>query len=401
MQLSFDPADAYDPIGEASREVQQFWESELPWDGLTHRVEASGDAVFVTFTSGTCRIGYALRRILESSEKLADLYSLNELELLDLGPLQPVVEGLIHEGETVVLGGRPKVGKSRLVHQLALSLVDAQPFLGMAVPTPRRVLLLDLENSSSGLRQRLLRMSTTTVARDRLFVAFSDTLADPTLTNTPAGLEHLRELLERSRADVLIIDPWRLWMGSDENDSGRVVAGLKVLSELRRNHPTLAIIIIHHVRKERGESPKKLLEDPGLWTENLSGHNALMSHANAVYGLERSMENDEEMIVFGGVGRNVESKTMILEEDATTLRFDVCRNEQAALKVMTPTERGLWKEAKSLDRFRFTDLEQRSGSKNKKAISGMLEKAREHGLLLKTGSHYQVCKPQSAEAAEP
>src|ERR1017187_4118708 len=84
-------------------------------------------------------------------EEMSDLYSLEELEGLNLGSLTPVVEGFIHESETIVLGGRPKVGKSRIVHQLALSLVDAQPFLGMAVPTPRRVLLLDLENGGRGL----------------------------------------------------------------------------------------------------------------------------------------------------------------------------------------------------------------------------------------------------------
>jgi len=188
----------------------------------------------------------------------------------------------------------------------------------------------------------------------------------------------------------LVIDPWRLWLGGDENDACQVVAGLKALSELRRNHPTLTIVIVHHVRKESRESPKKLLEDPSLWTENLSGHHALMSHAHAGYGLERRMEADEEMIVFGGVGRNVEAMTLILEEDPTTLRFDVCRNEQAAVKVMTATERGLWALARSRGEFRFTDLEQASPSKNKKAISSMLKKAQEHGVLVKVGNHYRV-----------
>ncbi len=389
-RVSSAPEDAYDPIREAAKDVQKFWESQLPSGGWTHRLETNPLGCFVTFTGDTCQLGYSIRRSSESSPPLDDLYSLAELERLDLGPLKIVVDGLIHEAETIILGGRPKVGKSRLVHQLALSLVDGTPFLGMAVPVPRRVLLLDLENGARGLRDRLLRMSANTDAKDRLFVAFSDTLADPRLTNTLAGLSHLRDLLERSRADVLIIDPWRLWLSGDENDSEQVVSGLKALSELRLETPTLTIIIVHHVRKESGESPKKLLEDPRLWTENLSGHHALMSHAHAGYGLERRMENDEEMIVFGGVARNVEPMTLILEEDSATLRFDVCRNEQAALKVMTPAERGLFKQAQSLGSFRFTDLEQASGSKNKKAISDMLKKAREHGVIVKVGSHYKV-----------
>jgi hypothetical protein len=115
-----------------------------------------------------------------------------------------------------------------------------------------------------------------------------------------------------------------------------------------------------------------------------------MSHAHAGYGVERRMENNEEMIVFGGVARNVEPMTLILEEDPATLRFDVCRNEQAALKVMTLTERGLFKQAQTLGEFRFTDLEQTSGTKNKKAISEMLKKAQEHGVIVKIGSHYKA-----------
>lgn len=388
--ISFSPEDAYDPIREAGKQVQQFWESELPHDHLTHCVQMSERGCLVSFRGDTCELGYFVGRLRESSAALEDVYSLDQLEHLDLGPLKVVVDGLIHESETIVLGGRPKVGKSRLVHQLGLALVDAQPFLGMIVPTARRVLLLDLENGGRGLRDRLVRMSPTTVARDHLFVAFSDTLADPRLTNTPGGLAHLRELLDRTQADVLIIDPWRLWLGGDENDSGQVVGGLKALSEFRRDHPALTIVIVHHVRKESGESPKKLLEDPRLWTDNLSGHHSLMSHANAGFGLERRIENEEEMIVFGGVSRNFDPLTLILEEDSTTLRFDVCRNEEAALKVMTPVERALWKKAQSLDRFRFTELEQESGSKNKKAISDMLKKAQEHGILLKIGSHYNV-----------
>jgi hypothetical protein len=394
-KVGFDLASMRDPLADGAQEIARYLEEhngridkiycERYSKGLAVIVEGEQDMRYLL-----CELDGTNFPVDSDGVTLGDLFSLRELEGLDLGPQRVVVEGLIHEAETIVIGGRPKVGKSRLVHQLALALVDAQPFLGMAVPLPRRVLLLDLENGGRGLRDRLVKMSSDTVAKDCLFVAFSDTLADPRLTNTPAGLVHLRELLNRSGADVLIIDPWRLWLGGDENDSEQVVRGLKALSELRRDHPTLTIAIVHHVRKESGESPKKLLEDPRLWTENLSGHHALMSHANAGFGLERRMENEEEMLVFGGVGRNVEPKTLILQEDPATLRFDVCRNEQAAMKVMTPAERALWRTAQSLDRFRFTDLEQASASKNKKAISDMLKKAQEHGVLVKIGSHYKV-----------
>jgi len=180
MVFSNDP---YDPIEEASAEVRRFWESVVPSDGLTHHVQVNEESCVVTFEDDASHFVYTVRRVPEPSPDLDDVYSLDALERLDLGSMSSVVEGLMHEGETVVLGGRPKVGKSRIVHQLALSLVDGRPFLGMAVPVARRVLLIDLENGGYGLRSRLLTMSADTVAKNCLFITFSDTLADRKLTN--------------------------------------------------------------------------------------------------------------------------------------------------------------------------------------------------------------------------
>src|SRR6202023_3637929 len=102
------------------------------------------------------------------------------------------------------------------------------------------------------------------------------------------------------------IDPWRLFLGKDENNAEEVVNGLKRLSRLRSSHPLLAIVIVHHVRKDKFENPRNLLAEPRLWTDAISGHHALSSHLNACYGLERQRMEDggDELIVFGGVARN-------------------------------------------------------------------------------------------------
>jgi len=383
----------YDPTCDASAQITKYIASRA--DGVIdsiHCEETSrGLLVFVRADTESRLVVSELGIASADDCSLSEVksYSLEDLLALPLPPRVPIVEGLIHESETVIIGGRPKVGKTRIVHQLGLSLVSVLPFLGMSVPARRRVLLIDLENGLYGIRDRLSRM-TAGVAPTGLHVAASDTLADPKLTFTSAGMDFLKRQLERTLADVLIVDPWRLWLGGDENNAEQVVNGLKALSELRREQPKLAIVIVHHVRKENADSPKKLLEDPRLWADNLSGHHALISHAHGAFGLERRTENDEEMIVFGGISRSAEPKTLILEEDTSTLRFDVCRNEEAALKVMTPVERTLWRQARGLEQFRFSDLEQKSGSTNKKAISGMLKKAQEHGVVIKTANTYVV-----------
>ncbi len=131
-------------------------------------------------------------------------------------------------------------------------------------------------------------------------------------------------MIQKTQADVLIIDPWRLWLGADENDAERVVKGLRALSSLRESRPTLTIIIIHHVRKDRSDFPRKLLTDPNLWVESVSGHHALPSHVDACYGLERQREgNGEDLIVFAGIARNTDPRVLLLEDDEETLRFEV------------------------------------------------------------------------------
>ncbi len=76
---------------------------------------------------------------------LSGLFSFAELKALPLLRPEPVVENLDSKEKPFYLPV-PKVGKSRLAHQLAFALEDGTPFLGLDVPTRRRVLIVDLEN---------------------------------------------------------------------------------------------------------------------------------------------------------------------------------------------------------------------------------------------------------------
>jgi DNA-binding HxlR family transcriptional regulator len=216
------------------------------------------------------------------------------------------------------------------------------------------------------------------------------------VNSTPQGIAKLKELIEKTDAEVLIIDPWRLWHGSDENNAEDVVRGLKALSSLRESRSGLTIIIVHHVRKERFESPRKLIADPRLWVESVSGHHALSSHVDACYGLERQRDDDgEEWIVFGGIARNTDPRTVLLDDDEETLRFEVCQSETALDAVLTKAEREIWKAAKKLRQFGFNELLAKAGTTNRKAVAATLRKAEAHGLLIRAGKGYEVVRPDA------
>lgn len=338
-----------------------------------------------------------LLTVLDASNQVGDRQSLNDPERtltleqllqLKLAPPRAVIEGLLHEGETVVVAGRQKVGKSRLTQQMALCLANAETFLGMSVPHARRVLMIDLENGLGSLSERFRAMGGERGGDKRLSVWCAQSLDSVLPDASTDGAERLRALVDEVRPDVLIIDPWRLWLGRDENNAVDIVAGLRILASIRRQHPDITIVIVHHVRKEKFESPRRLLNDPSLWAEAVSGHHALMSHVDGCFGLERQADDEENtLIVFGGIARNALPSTLILDED-DSLRFSIAANEGAALNVMTKAQRDIWDKIKGLRKFGFNQAATVAKTTNRKALSAALRIAVSHGLISKEGDTY-------------
>ena len=232
-------------------------------------------------------------------------HTLTELRDPDLTPPIDQVTGLVAEGETVLLVGRPKVGKSRLVLQLVFALSAGKEVLGFRIPRARRILLLDLENRPVIVRDRFRHMAPEPRDSDENIVIYTpETLSTSMVGIEGEGLSWLRELVEHCNPDILVIDTWRLLLGAkDENKSDVVVSGLKDLAKLRESRPSLSIVIVHHLRKQQIDSRVSLRVDPYGWVESVSGHHALVGHVDACYGIEREVNDSEELIVFGGIAR--------------------------------------------------------------------------------------------------
>lgn len=314
------------------------------------------------------------------------VWSLPELLEARLDPPRPIAEDLLHEGETIAVIGKAKLGKTRITQQLALDISRGHSFLGHHVGKARRVLILDLENRPSAARMRFAKMAGAGSC-DGVWLYVPETLSANaiTLANND-GPRQLGQLVEDIRPDVLIVDNWRLFLGGDENKTEVVVRGLKALSKLRETVPGLATIIVHHTRKQQqGENPPRLRVDPSAWVEAASGHYAFVAHVDACYGLEREIDREggDELIVFGGVARNAQPRTLLLEEDNETLLFRVADEEGAAERIFTPVEGGLWAAVRKLDGFTFSDALAYTGTKNRKALASMLRKADSMGLLAK------------------
>jgi hypothetical protein len=387
-----------DPLSNVVADVADFLKNQTGGEEINLAYcQPNGDGLFVALKGATehrfslHRLDQATKNERTSDSDASRTYTVGQLLRLDLPPRKALIEGMLHAGETIAIVGRQKVGKSRIVQQMALSLANAEPFLGMPIASCARTLMIDLENGLPSLQGRFKAMSGSRSGDDMIHVWCAASLAADLPDASEEGAHRLRAIVNDIQPDVLIVDPWRLWLaGGDENDARDVVRGLKVLASLRQERRDLTIVIVHHLRKERYENPKRLLQEPALWVDAVSGHHALMGHTDAVFGLERQPDDDgNQVVIFGGIARSVEPPTLILQEDES-LRFSVIADESAALQVMTPVEREIWKHAQEIRKFSFTDLLVSSGTKNKKAVSSALRHAQGHGLLRKDGKTYVV-----------
>jgi hypothetical protein len=93
-----------------------------------------------------------------------------ELAIRQMPPARFVVPRFVTEGLTL-LGGRPKVGKSWLLMNIALAVATGRNILGEQIAVPGDVLLLALEDNERRLQARLNLMLAGEVAPSRLHLA--------------------------------------------------------------------------------------------------------------------------------------------------------------------------------------------------------------------------------------
>src|SRR5499425_495915 len=158
-----------------------------------------------------------------------------------------VEPGLLPMQGILFVGGEPKVGKSLLVANLALSLAAGSDRLGFPVPAPRRVLVCQFELPIPQFVSRLaaMRRAMGSVADQNLFV---DTRATGHLLSATQGLQHFLAAARAAAAEIIILDPLYSTHDQDENDTRAMAALCQSLLRLREASRA-ALIVVHHVRK--------------------------------------------------------------------------------------------------------------------------------------------------------
>ena len=187
-------------------------------------------------------------------QKGADSSVLSLAQLLEQQPTTApaclVEPGLLPPQGILFVGGEPKVGKSLLVANLALSLAAGSDCLGFPIPTPCRVLVCQFELPVPQFVSRLatMRRRVGAAADQNLLV---DTRASGHLLSAPQGLNHFLAAARTAAAQIIILDPLYSTHDQDENDTRAMAALCQSLLRLREASHA-ALIVVHHVRKSIG-----------------------------------------------------------------------------------------------------------------------------------------------------
>ena len=241
-----------------------------------------------------------------------------------------IEQGILSKGGRLLIAGKPKVGKSLFVNNLALALASGLRFLaagshhGFAVDHPTRTLLLDRELSKRSLFERFQAFTT---ARPAFKAAEENLLIDHDhliRLDQPNAYDVLSQLVEQNGAEVCILDTAYKFFGGDVESSSSLMKAFGVLD--RVIHETgCAFVLTHHIRKSSGgsNSGKQAMDyaDP----EGVAGSFLWTGWPNATILLnfkDRSVENPfNSVATFTAFRDSAPPDPLVLYRDRTSITY--------------------------------------------------------------------------------
>lgn len=163
-------------------------------------------------------------------------------EINELPDPVPLIEHVLFRNTVTVLAGKFGTYKSFIAVSWASCLATGREWFGFRVPEPVRVIYAAAEGAA-GIKRRLNaweKAHGVIVPDDLYLISVSVRL------NRPEDLAELEELIQETRADVLIFDTFHASTpGVDENDNGEIGNIFDTLRGLSEKHG-VATILPHH-----------------------------------------------------------------------------------------------------------------------------------------------------------
>jgi hypothetical protein len=259
-----------------------------------------------------------------------------------------IEQGILPKGGRLLIAGKPKVGKSILVDNLALSLAAGIPFLKtFSVDHPTRTLLLDRELSKWSLFQRLNQLMDDRpgykAAVENLMIDHDHLIR----LDQPNAYDTLRQLIEQNGAEVIILDTAYKFFGKILDDPSD---GFAILDKCI--HETgVSVVLTHHIKKSQGGKSKENNDhaDP----DNVAGSFLWTGWPNATVllnYLNRSVENPFNAVAtFTAFRDHAAPEPLALYRDRQSISYsaiqaynhDEMGASERAVKSTSPTTEGI------------------------------------------------------------
>lgn len=174
-----------------------------------------------------------------------------------------LVSKLVPRDSPCFLAGDPKVGKTWIALDLAISVAMGEPWLGRFEVEKSRVLVLTLEDSQAIVRQRLWQLARSRELDPHDLDGWLAVDAEgPFYFDDSESLKTMTRTLEDFRPDLVIVDSLARSFRGDENSKKDVGEFTRPWTRLCREHET-AVIVIHHNTKSASGGPGKKLRGSG------------------------------------------------------------------------------------------------------------------------------------------
>jgi AAA domain len=179
-------------------------------------------------------------------ERQRPAVSMLELSKRPALPVTSYVPGYVYAGSLNLVAGEPKAGKSTLVWYLINAISTGTPFLDM--DTRKANVLYVSEQNEVSFRQETSNIAGFST-NPNTYVLLPESCP---VGDWNARINFWGERLDACNCNVLVIDTFgsfATFPPGGENDSACVSERLMSLKHLYKSRPSLAIILVHHIRK--------------------------------------------------------------------------------------------------------------------------------------------------------
>ena len=219
-----------------------------------------------------------------------------QLMTTPLTPIEFCVDGMISTG-LFILAGAPKVGKSWLALDMALSIAKGEKLLGLETKRGT-ALYLCLEDSYTRIQNRLFEL-TSEPSENLHFTIMAGTIG--------SDLEKQIEQFKSQYTDlkIIIIDTLQKIRSKDESSYASDYKELSVLKNLA-DKLRIAILLIHHTRKCRDNDPFNMI----------SGTTGISGCVDGSMVMIEKQRGSGEAILYC-VGRDIENLELHLKREGS------------------------------------------------------------------------------------